>query len=110
MSGEHFHLVGELNPWRSKERLAALLRDAGFNVVVGRYSIRLQDCCHFAFQEYGGDLGDPQLEADAQSADELRDVATRVSAAFARAGIRHRFEMYDEEDNLRDYFHHGWPQ
>jgi hypothetical protein len=32
-----------------------------------------------------------------------------VSNALARAGIKHRFEIYDENDRLAGYLHHEWP-
>jgi hypothetical protein len=83
---------------------------AGFSVCVGRYSIRLQDCEHFVFQEYGGDLGDPQFDADASTLDRMLDDGGRVSAALASADIRHRFELYNERDEIVGYLHHRWPQ
>ena len=54
MSETAAHLAGELSIWPSKRRLVAILRDAGLRVVVGSYSIRVKDCSHFDFQEYGG--------------------------------------------------------
>ena len=47
--------------------------------------------------------------ADADDAGPLRAVASRVSAALARLGIRHRFELYDRTDELMTYLHHAWP-
>ncbi len=49
-------LSGELAIWPTKEQMAAILRDSGLNIYVGRYSVRVEDCSHFVFQEYGGDL------------------------------------------------------
>lgn len=103
-------LDGQLEAWPSKTEMARLLREAGFSVVVGRYSIRLQDCEHFALQEYGGDLGEPQFDADARSLARMLDDAGRVSRALAAADLRHRFELYDDRDELVGYLHHRWPQ
>ena len=89
--------------------LAAILRAAGLRVQVGRYSVRVQDCAHFVFQEYGGDLGDPTIEADADSVEDMMIEGRLVSDALARAGIRHRFEIYDDRDELAGYLHHEWP-
>jgi hypothetical protein len=36
--------------------------------------------------------------------------AERVSSALSRAGIVHRFEVYDEQKNMVGYFHHDWPR
>jgi hypothetical protein len=104
-------LAGELVAWPSKEGLAALLRAAGLAVTVGRYSVRIEGHCHFKFQEYGGDLGEPVIEADAQSVAELLTTARLVSEALGRAGVVHRFELYDDGgDELAGYLHHGWPR
>ena len=91
--------------------MATLLRSAGFDVYVGRYSIRLKDCEDFALQEYGGDLGDPQFDVVATSLDRMLDDAGRFSAALTAAGIRHSLELYaDDSDDLVGYLHHDWPQ
>lgn len=89
--------------------MAAILRSAGVAVTVGRYSIRVDDCNHFVFQEYGGDLGDPCLDADADALDEMLRDAGLVSAALAAAEIQHRFEVYDNSDEMVGYIHHKWP-
>jgi len=103
------HIAGELTWWPTKERMAAILRDAGLRVQVGRYSVHVQDCSHFVFQEYGGDLGGPTVDADAETVEELMREGRLVSDALARAGVRHRFEIYDDRDALCGYLHHGWP-
>jgi hypothetical protein len=103
-------LYGQLEKWPSKTEMAKLMEAAGFSVYVGQYSIRLQDCEHFVFQEYGGDLGDPQFDADASSLEKMLEDGGRVSAALTAARIRHRFEICNDNDELIGYIHHGWPQ
>lgn len=103
-------LHGQLEKWPSKTEMARLMEAAGFSVYVGRYSIRLQDCEHFVFQEYGGDLGDPQFDADASTLEKMLKDAGRVSAALTAADIRHRFELYNDNDELVGYVYHRWPQ
>lgn len=89
--------------------MVSILRDAGLAVNEGQFSVRVQSCSHFVFQEYGGDLGDPTIDADAESVEEaLRDVQI-VSKALAHAGIKHRFEIYNPHDELAGYVHHNWP-
>lgn len=105
----YFHIAGELSPWPKKDCLAQALRDAGLRVYAGRYSVRVEDCSHFSFEHYGGDLCDPVIDADADSLDEMMRSAAMVSQALARAGIRHRFEIHDHENNLAGYLHHDWP-
>lgn len=92
------------------DRLAEILREAGLTVIVGQYSLRLRECSHFSFQEYGGDLGAPRIEADAESTSDMLRDAERVSHALSQAETVHRFEVYDEQETLAGYFHHGWPK
>ena len=103
-------LYGKLDGWPSKEEIAHLFESAGFSIVVGRYSLRLKDCEHFVFQEYGGDVGDPQFDADASSLERMLNDAGRVSSVFVAADIRHRFELYNDLDQLVGYLHHRWPE
>lgn len=100
---------GQLACWPSKDEMASILRDAGLRIIVGRYSVRVQDCSHFVFQQYGGDLGEPRIDADAGTAEEMRRDAKLVSDALARAGIKHRFEIHDSNDEMVGYLHHLWP-
>lgn len=104
------YLAGQLAPWPTKERLATILQDAGLRVVVGKFAVRIEDGSHFVFQNYGGDFGEPVIDADAASCGELQALAMRVSEALARAQIRHRFEVYYEDDRLAAYLHWQWPQ
>ncbi len=46
-------LCGELAPWPTRDALAELLLAAGLQVTVGRHSVRLGDCSHFVFQDFG---------------------------------------------------------
>ena len=89
--------------------MAAILRAAGLRVQVGQFSIRVEDCSHFVFQEYGGDLGDPTIDADADTVEDMMREGRLVSDALSRAGIRHRFEIYGEHGELSGYLHHEWP-
>ena len=103
------YIVGEVVAWPTKERMAEVLREAGLRVCVGRYSIRCEDCSHFVFQEYGGDRGEPCIEADADSIERLLRDGELVSDALARADIRHRLEVHDQNEGVVAYFHHEWP-
>ena len=89
--------------------LAEVLANAGLRIQVGRYSIRVLGCEHFVFEQLGGDLGEPQVEADALSVDDMMRDGRLVSAALAAAGIRHRFEIYGGDDEMVGYLHHDWP-
>ena len=89
--------------------MAEVLRDVGVRIYVGPYSIRVEVCSHFVFQESGSDLGDPRIDADAESAETLLREGKLVSDALARAGIRHRFEIYDHRPDMVGYLHYDWP-
>ncbi|TWU22368.1 hypothetical protein Pla52o_34240 [Novipirellula galeiformis] len=103
-------LFGELDSWPSMHDMASILTRAGLTVTVGRYSICLNDFDHFVLQEYGGDLGDPQIEFEADTFSEMLRDAGRVSQVLADASLRHRFEIYDDAHELVGYLHHDWPQ
>ncbi len=109
MEDASVNIAGELSTWPDKDRMATILRNAGLRVYVGRYSIRVEDCARFVFQEYGGDLGDPSIDADAGSLEEMMRDGKLVSDALARAGIRHRFELYNAANEMVGYLHHDWP-
>ena len=103
------HLAAELVSWPTKDRMATILRTAGLHIYVGRYSIRVEDCSHFVFQEYGGDISAPSVDADADSVEDMMRDSRLVSDALSRAEIRHRFEIYNEHNQLSGYLHYEWP-
>ena len=103
------NIAGELANWPDKIELTKILRAGGLNVTEGDYCIRVNDCSHFVFQEYGSDLGDPQIEAEADSLEIMICEGGMVSKVLAGAGLKHRFEIYDTEDNIVGYLHHDWP-
>lgn len=103
------HIAGQLAVWPTKNQMATILRNAGLRVQVGRYSIRVEDCSHFVFQEYGGDLGEPSIDADADTVVEMIRDGQQVSDALTSARLKHRFEIYDDCDALVGYLHYEWP-
>ena len=50
------------------------------------------------------------VRGDAERLAPLESFARALSAALAAAGVRHRLEVYAEDDSLAAYFHHQWPQ
>ena len=95
---DHAYMYGEIRNWPTKGRMAEILREAGLRVYEGKYSVRVDDCEEFSFEQYGGDLGDPCIEANADSVETMLKDAERVSAALAKAGVTHSFEVYDRND------------
>lgn len=103
-------IAGRLKKWPSKAGMAAILRAAGLTVAVGTYSVHVVGGSRFIFQEYGGDLGDPVIDADSESVSGLLATATLVSEALGCAQVVHRFELYDDDsDALVGSLHYGWP-
>lgn len=110
MDDEDAILSAEISGWPSKSDLANMLRADGYSVVEGKYSIRLEDFSHFVFQELGEPAGAGCISADDASVEALIACSSRVSKTLAKAGIRHRFEVYDGDEVLAAYFHHAWPK
>ena len=108
MSDEWVHIAGELKPWPTKENLTEALRSNGLTVYEGKYFVRIEFESRFSFEQYGGDLGDPGISADADSLEVMIRDATLVSDALAQANIRHRFEIYNKQNKLEGYLHHKW--
>lgn len=97
--------------------LAAALRGVGIGAAEARessfytggvyVSLPIDDEVFFALEHI--EHAEYMARADADEGDQLHPVASRVSAALARLGIRHSFELYDQEDVLMAYLHHAWP-
>lgn len=102
-------LYGELSPWPCKDDLAALLRAAGFCISVGFFSIIIKDLNRHYLGEFEGDMGVPQFDADADSAEPMQSQARAISDALTQAEIRHRLEVWDHLDNMSGYLHYNWP-
>ena len=75
----------------------------------GRYSLRLTDFDHFLLQEYGGDLGDPHIQFEHYTLEDMVRDAGRVSQILAAANLRHNFEIYNDAEEKIGYIHHDWP-
>jgi hypothetical protein len=103
------HIAGQLAVWPTKNHMAQILRNGGLRVQVGFSSVRVEDCSHFVFQEYGGDLGEPSIDADADTVADMIREAQLVSDALCRAGVKHCFEVYDDGNILAGYLHYEWP-
>ena len=101
------YLCGELDGGPSKKELNEVLRQAGLQTQVGRYKITVCNCSHFRFVDCGPD--DFDIDAHADSPEAMLREAGWVSEALAKAGIRHRFEIYAQDDEMVGYLHHNWP-
>jgi hypothetical protein len=108
MSDSDATLVGVIRNWPSKSGMESILRDAGLGVRSGKYSIHIEDCSHFVFQQYGGDIGQPVIDADAESVARMLKDGERVSTALSNAEVEHRFEVYNSNNELVAVL--GWPR
>lgn len=87
-----------------------MFKNDGYQVREGRFSVRLVDFPEFVFRELGGDLGPGCVTADDESTEALVAFSERVSKTLAKAGVKHRFEIYTATDTLTAYSHHDWPE
>jgi hypothetical protein len=114
---EGARLAGQLLTPLPPPELAAALRGVGTSQAEAResshytggvyVSLPVDDEVFFALEHI--EHAEYLAVADADEAGPLRAVASRISAALARLGIRHRFELYDAGDELMAYLHHAWP-
>ncbi|MGB0496296.1 MAG: hypothetical protein ACPGJI_08060 [Kangiellaceae bacterium] len=88
--------------------MCQILEAANLSLNVGTYAIRIRDFDHFIFREFGGDIDTPCITAGSESTEELKRQSKIVSEALSKANLKHRFEIYDGEDELAAYYHHDW--
>ncbi len=93
-----------------KTALATRQRADGFGVVKGAFSLRLTDFDYFVFRDFDDRVGSCPITADPPDDAVLATCATGVSGTLARAGIRHRFEVYAGQGDPVGYLHHNWPK
>ncbi|WP_284378826.1 hypothetical protein [Litoribrevibacter albus] len=110
MSEEYAVLSGEIENWPCKDEMCRILETANLSLNVGEYAIRIKGFDHFVFREFGGDMNSPCITAETESADELIRQSHIVSQALSAAGLKHRFEVYDGNDELVAYHHFNWPK
>jgi hypothetical protein len=110
MNDEYPGFAGELENWPSNSTLAEIFRSEGYLVTEGKYSVSLDDFSHFVFRELGSELGSGTITAESDSTEDLIAFSHRVSRTLANAGIKHRFEIYSEADDLIAYIDHDWPK
>ena len=110
MSEEYAGISAEIENWPSKDEMCRILKAANLSLNVGKYAIRINGFDHFVFREFGGDIDSPCITADAESAEELVMQSSTVSNALSVAGVKHRFEVYDGNDELVAYHHYNWPK
>ncbi|MCB1053182.1 MAG: hypothetical protein KDC71_21460 [Acidobacteria bacterium] len=102
-------LFGQMDAWPSKHELAEILCAAGIPIYVGRISIRVENFDEFIFRDLD-ERGWQIIDASAISLESLLAMARRVSNALTSAALRHRFEIYNYEEELAAYLHFQWPQ
>ena len=115
MAGDGSQMAGQVHTKLRPRALAARLKTAGLNVQVrescqykGGCYIRLHEGAYFTLERV--EASEYLAHADADSVEQMRTTAGRVSRALAELDIRHRFEVYDEQSRLAHYLHHLWPE
>ena len=109
MEDNYSSLSGQLEKWPTKSEMAELLISCGISVNVGKYAIRLQKFDHFVFQEYDFNGSMPSIDADAETKEQMLKEASQVSKCLSKAKLKHRFEVYDGNDEIVGYYHYEWP-
>ncbi|MGO4261589.1 hypothetical protein [Lysobacter sp. TAB13] len=108
----NYYLYAYCDPWPSKQDMLRILQADGLEVEERPYAVQAWiDGRRFRFQLYGGDIDDPELDADDHDLQRLLTHAGLVSAALTAAGVRHRFEAWEKGDGgLVGCVHHRMPE
>lgn len=107
-----YYIYGYCDPWPSRQEMGRILQAYGLEVVVGDWSVKVTiDGRHFDFKVYGGDIGDPEVDADDYDLQRLLADAARVSQALVAADVSHRFEAREKGDgDLVGCVHYRMPE
>ena len=97
---------GQLGFRTAPADLASSLIANGVNAGWNKFCVDVTDCSHFKFQFNGGHA---DVDADADTLEEMVADAKLVSTALTAAGIQHRFEVHNHRDELITQFHYEWP-
>jgi hypothetical protein len=104
-----------ITPLEITELLAEFQR-AGLDAEI-RYSSFYEIGCYLRVQDEKSALIFEKIEpeeylvhGDADSLKELIALARSVSQMLCQSELRHRFELYDSQDQLVDYVHFNWSQ
>jgi hypothetical protein len=115
MANDVAQISGEVQTQLSHRALVARLVTAGLRAglreschYAGGCYIRFDERAYFILEQVAA--GEYLANGDADSAEQMREAAARVSGALAGLGIRHRFEVYDGRPEMVEYLHHPWPQ
>lgn len=100
------------DPWPDKQEMLRILAAHGLQTHERAYAVEaVIDGRAFAFEVYGGDIGEPEAEASDHDLSRLTDHAAQVSAALAAAGVRHRLEILEHpEGEPVASVHHRMPR
>lgn len=107
----NYFVYAYCDPWPHKQEMLRILSEHGLEVEERAYAVQAWiDGRAFAFEVYGGDIGEPEAEASDYDLQRLSDHTMQVSAALAAAGVRHRLEILDDGgETLVGCFHHRMP-
>ena len=100
------NVFGQVETLLPFDAFARIFDHAGWHTNVGRYSVRVSGPLGDYKFVYNG--GEYFLEDGIDAADVLA-AARSLSALLSSHGLRHRFEIYEENDRLVLYLHHNWP-
>ena len=87
--------------------IAAKLRESSHFTGGAYIRIRENGRVHMTVERTSA--GDYVVRGDADRGEELDAVARRVSGILALIGVRHRFELYSDDERMVAYLDHAWP-
>lgn len=109
-------LYGQITATLEITDLLAAVQRAGLDVEI-RYSSFYEIGCYLRVQGEKSALMFEKIESDeylvrsdADSLNELMTLAKSISHVLCQSELRHRFELYDSQDQLVDYVHFNWLQ
>jgi hypothetical protein len=108
-------LSGEIETGVGLNRLASKLTRTGLHIEVrdsshfkGSRYLRVYEGAHLTLERINA--REYHASGDADSIDQMYNIAGRLSRALCDLGIRHRFEVSEARSDLAHYLHHLWPQ
>lgn len=109
-------LYGQITATLEITDLLAVAQSTGLDAEI-RYSSFYESGCYLRVQGEKSALMFEKIESDeylvrsdADSLTELIALAENLSQVFCQNQLRHRFELYDSQDQLIDYVHFNWLQ
>lgn len=94
--------IGQVHFSGSPDELSRVMASQGLKAESGRFAVRIRDCSHFVLQF--AEAASYDLDADADSEQEMLRDAELVSQRLSAASVRHEFEVCGPDKETRRRF------